>query len=60
MEEILSYIALQGWYDIDSANVFNLLSATNKWQSTRTDHLLCLQTVEDEPVIHPVSQQLYH
>jgi len=28
MEETLSYLALQGWYDIDSAKVFNLLSAT--------------------------------
>jgi len=27
MEETLSYLALQGWYDIDSAKVFNLLSA---------------------------------
>ena len=30
MEETLSHLALEGWYDIDSANVFNLLSATHK------------------------------
>jgi len=30
MEETLSYLALQGWYDIDSAKVFNLLSAADK------------------------------
>ena len=29
MEVTLSYLALQGWYDIDSAKVFNLLSATD-------------------------------
>jgi len=34
MEETLSYLALQGWYDIDCAKVFNLLSATNKQWST--------------------------
>jgi hypothetical protein len=26
MEETLSYLALEGWYNIDSAKVFNLLS----------------------------------
>jgi len=30
MEETLSYLALQGCYDIDSAQVFNILSATDK------------------------------
>jgi hypothetical protein len=30
MEETLSYLALQGWYEIDSAKVFNLLSAADK------------------------------
>jgi len=39
MKETLSYLALQGWYDIDSAEVFNLLSTTKKWQSTRRAHL---------------------
>ena len=29
-EETLSYLALHGWYDIDSAEIFNLLSAANK------------------------------
>jgi hypothetical protein len=56
MEEILSYLVLQGCYDIDSAQVFNLLSTTNKWRSTRRAHLLTLQTIEDEPIIRPVSQ----
>jgi len=31
MAERLSYLALQGWYDIDFAKVFNLLSAADKW-----------------------------
>jgi len=60
MEETLSYLALEGWYDIDSANVFNLLSATDKQQSPCRAHLLRLQTIQDEPIIRPVSQQLYH
>ena len=29
MEATLSYVSLQGWYDIDSANPFNLLSAAD-------------------------------
>ena len=60
MEETLSYLALHGWYDIDSAKVFNLLCATDKRRSTRRADLLCLQTIEDEPIIRPVSQQVYH
>jgi hypothetical protein len=35
MEEELSYLTLQGWYDVDSANVINLLSAADKSQNTR-------------------------
>jgi len=31
MEETLSYLALEGWYDVDSGKVFNILSATDKW-----------------------------
>jgi len=60
LEETLSYLALQGWYDIDSAIVLNLPSTANKQQSTRRAHLLGLQTIQDEPIIHPVSQQVYH
>ena len=60
MEETLSSLALQGWYDIDSAKVFNLLSATDNRRSTHGAHLLRLQTIENEPIIRPVSQQLYH
>jgi hypothetical protein len=60
MEETLSYLALEGGYDIDSANVFNLLSATDKQRSTRRAHLLHLQTIQDEPIIRPVSHHVYH
>jgi len=60
MEETLSYLALQGWYDMDSAKVFNLLSATDQLRSTCSAHLLRLQTIQDEPIIRPVSQQVYH
>jgi hypothetical protein len=55
-EETLSSFALQGWYDIDLEQVFNLLSATDKRRSTQRAHLLPLQTIDDKPIIHPVSQ----
>ena len=60
VEETLTHLALDGWYDIDPAQVFNLMSATDKRRSTRRAHLLRLQTFQDEPIISPVSQQLYH
>jgi hypothetical protein len=60
MEEILSYLALEDWYDIDSATVFNPLSTTDKWRSTHIAHLLRLKTIQDEPINRPVSQQVYH
>jgi hypothetical protein len=60
MEEILSYLALERWNDVDSANVFNLLSATYERRSTRRAHLLRLQTIEDQTIIRPVSQQVCH
>jgi len=60
MKQTLSYLALEGWYDVDSAKVFNLLSATDNQQSTRRAHLSRLQTFQDEPCIHPVSQHVYH
>jgi len=34
MEETLSYLAMQGWYDIDLAKVSNLLSAADTWRNT--------------------------
>jgi len=60
MEETLSYPELQDWYKIDSAKGFNLLSATDKRRITRRAHLLCLQTIQDDPFISPASQQLYY
>jgi hypothetical protein len=35
MEETLPYLASQGWYDFDSAKVFNLLPAADKRRNTR-------------------------
>jgi hypothetical protein len=58
IERTLSYLALEGWYYIDCANVFNILSATAKQESTCRAHLFGLQTIEDEPSIRPVSQQV--
>jgi len=60
MEETLSYLALPGRYDIDSANVFNLLSATDKQRSTHGSHLLCRETIQVKPFICPVSKHVYH
>jgi len=60
IEEILSYLALDGCYNVDSAKILNLLSATDKWQSTHSTHLLCRQTIQDKPFIRPVPQKVYH
>jgi len=43
MEETLSYLTLLGWYNTDSAKVFNLLSAGDKRQNMHIAHLLHLQ-----------------
>jgi hypothetical protein len=40
MVETLAYLAIQGYYDIDSANVCNLLSATDEWRNTPRAHLI--------------------
>jgi len=60
MEETLSYLALQGWYDIDSAKVFNLLSAADDRRNTRQAHLLRLHNCQKEPFLGPISQQVHH
>ena len=60
MQQTLSYLALQGLYDIDSAKVFNQLSTTDKRRSTCSAHLLGLQIIQDAPIIRPVSQQVYY
>jgi len=60
MEETLSYLALQGWYDIDSAKVFNRLSAADKWWNTRQAHLVHLHNCPKEPFFRPVSPQVHH
>ena len=60
MEETLSYLALQGWYDIDSAKDFNLLSAADKPQNTRRAHLLRLHCCQKKPFSRRVIQEIYH
>jgi len=55
MEETLSYLALEGLYNVDSANVFNPLFATDTWRGTPRAHLVRLQTIQDEPFISPVT-----
>jgi hypothetical protein len=49
MEETVSYLAFEGWYIIDSANGFNILSATVKWQSSHRAHLLRLTQSRTSP-----------
>jgi len=60
MEETPSYLALLGWYNTDSAKVFNLLSAAEKWRNTHTAQHLCLHHGQEEPLFCPLSQQVHH
>jgi len=60
MGETLSHLALQDWYDIDCAKVFNQLSTTNQWWNTRSAHHVCLQHCQEELFFRPISQQVHH
>jgi len=60
IDEILSYLARQGWYDIDSAKVVTLLSAANNQRNTCWAHLLRLHHCQKELFFHPVTQQVHH
>jgi len=60
MEETLLYLALQGWYNIDSAKDFNLLSAADKRRNTCRAHLLRLQHCQKEPFFRHISHQVHH
>jgi hypothetical protein len=42
MEETQSRLVLDGWYNIDSAKVVNLLSAADERRNMRHAHLSCL------------------
>jgi len=55
MEETLSYLALQGWYDIDLAKGFNLLSTADKRRNTGRAHLFRPQHCQDKTFFHRVS-----
>jgi len=46
MEVTLAYSALQGWYNIDSATLFNLLCTADIWENTRRAHLSTSSDVE--------------
>jgi len=60
MEETLLYLTLQGWYDIVSAKVFNLLLAADKQRTMHRAHLLKFHHCQKEPFFCPVSQQVHH
>jgi hypothetical protein len=60
MEATLSYLALQGWYNIDLTKVFNQLSTTDKWQNTHRAYLWHLQHSQDEPFFCHVSPQVHY
>jgi hypothetical protein len=47
-------------YDVNSAKAFNQLSTTDEQRCTLIVYLLRLQTIQAEPIICPVSQQVYH
>jgi len=59
IEETLSYLALQGWYDIDSAKIFNILPTTDKQQSSWGADPFHLQTIQNEALIWCLSQWVY-
>jgi hypothetical protein len=60
MDEALSHLALQGWYVIDLATVFKLLSATIKLRNNNRAHPLRIQSCQEEPIFCPVSEQVHH
>jgi hypothetical protein len=59
-EETLSIHALEGCYAMDWAMIDNQLSATNTRRCTCTVQQLRLETIQDELIVPPVSQQVYH
>jgi len=60
MQVILRYLALQGWYCVDTAKVFNLKSSANTECNTCWAHLLHLQHSQAETFFWPVLQQVHH
>jgi hypothetical protein len=60
MEGTLSFLPLQSCYDIDLANVFNLLSTANKRRNSCWAHVLRLQHCQDEPFFRPLSPQVHY
>jgi len=60
MKVALSYLALQGLYDSDSARIFNLLFTADKWQNTCRTYLLCWQHCQDTPFLCPVTKLVHY
>jgi len=59
MDETPSCLALQGWYDIDLEEAFNLLSAANKRQNPRRANLLRFQHCQEESCFYAVSPKVH-
>jgi len=59
MEEKLSHLALPHWYNINSTEVFDPLSATYKWQNTCGAHLLLLQYCQEKSFFRPILPQVH-
>jgi len=59
-EETVWDLVIHGWYDNDSAKVFNQLSAAYKRQNTRRAYLLNLHHCQKEPFFYSVLQQVHH
>jgi hypothetical protein len=59
IEETLSHLALQGWYDIDSTIIVNQLSATFKLGNTHTAHPFRIQHCQEEQFFRAIAQQVH-
>jgi len=58
--ETLSYLAVQGWNNISSAMVCNLVSAADKWHNACGAHLLHLQHCQEEACFRLISHQVHN
>jgi len=60
IEETPEYLALEDWYNVDTAKVFNIPTTTDKPQNTCGGCLLHLSHSQQEPSFTPASQKVHH